>query len=157
MHFWLPLGIIEKIRKICFKFLWSGNQKSFGLPWTYWKNLENPKSLGGWGLKVPAVFAKALVAKNVWNIIHGMDLWVNIAVQKYIHPLNILEWIRTPIKKKTYISICWKAVLWAFDIVGNFLVWNIGNGNVVCIGVDPWIGCKWRHTFPSSMIEKLHW
>ena len=24
MHFWIPLGIIEKIRKLCFKFLWSG-------------------------------------------------------------------------------------------------------------------------------------
>ena len=23
MHFWIPVGIIEKIRKLCFKFLWS--------------------------------------------------------------------------------------------------------------------------------------
>ena len=36
------------------------------------------------------------------------------------------------------------------------MVWNIGNGNVVRIGEDPWIGCKWRHFLPSSMIEKLH-
>ena len=80
MHFLLPLGIIEKIRKLCFKFLWSGNQKSYGLPWTSWKNLAIPKSMGGWGLKVPVVFAKALAAKNVWNIIHGTRLWVKIVV-----------------------------------------------------------------------------
>ena len=114
--------------------------------------MANPKSLGGWGLKVTVVFAKALAAKNVWNIIHGKGLWVSIAVQKYIHPLNILEWIRSPVKKKKCISICWKAVLWDFDIIGNFLVWKIGNRTVVHIGVDPWIGCKWRHAFPSSMI-----
>ena len=99
--------------------------------------MANPTSLGNWGLKVLVVFVKALAGKNVWNIIHGTGLWVNIVVQKYIHPLNILEWIRSPVKKKKNISICWKAVLWAFDIVGNFLVWNIGIGIVVRIGIDP--------------------
>ena len=60
------------------------------------------------------------------------------------------------LKRKKCISICWKVVLWAFDITGNFLVWHIGNGNAVRIGVDPWLGCKWRHILPSSMIEKLN-
>ena len=36
------------------------------------------------------------------------------------------------------------------------MVWNIGNGNAVCIGIDPWLGCKWKHTLPPSMIETLH-
>ena len=120
------MGIIDKIRKLCFKFLWSGKHNSYGLPWTSWKILANPKSLGGWGLKFPIVFAKALAAKNVWNIIHGTGLWVKIVVQEYIHPLNILEWIRSPDKNKKNISICWKDVLWAFDIIENFLVWKIG-------------------------------
>ena len=31
MHFWIPLGIIEKIRKLCFKFIWEGNLDSSGL------------------------------------------------------------------------------------------------------------------------------
>ena len=53
-------------------------------------------------------------------------------------------------------SICWKAVLWDFDIIENFLLWNIGNGAVVHLGVDPWVGCKWRHIFPPYVIEKLH-
>ena len=94
--------------------------------------------------------------KNVWNIILGKGLWVKIAFQKYIQPLNILEWIRSLVKEKENISICWKAVLWAFDIIGNFLVWKIGNGTTVRIGLDPWIGCKWRHVLPYSMLEKLH-
>ena len=32
MHFWIPLGIIEKIRILCFKFLWTGYSDSSGLP-----------------------------------------------------------------------------------------------------------------------------
>ena len=112
--------------------------------------------MGSWGLKVPTVFAKALAAKNVWNIIYGSSLWVKIVVQKYIHPLTILEWIRSPVKNKRCMSICWKAVLWDFDIIENFLVWNIGNGAVVRLRVDPWVGCIWRHIFPPYVIEKLH-
>ena len=53
-------------------------------------------------------------------------------------------------------SICWKAVPWDFYIIENFLVWNIENGYVVSLGVDPWVGCKWRHIFPPYVIEKLH-
>ena len=69
MHFWIPVGIIENIRKLCFKFLWSRNKDSASLPWNSWKNLACPKFLGGWGLKIPAIFAKSLVAKSVWNLI----------------------------------------------------------------------------------------
>ena len=74
MHFWIPVGIIEKIRKLCFKFLWYGNKDSSGLPWSSWKSLACPKSMGGWGLKIPAAFAKSLTAKSVWNLIHGSGL-----------------------------------------------------------------------------------
>ena len=45
MHFWIPLGIIERIRKLCFKFLWARNSDSFGFP--SWKALARPKNLGG--------------------------------------------------------------------------------------------------------------
>ena len=39
MYFWIPLGILENMRKLCFKFLWAGNKESSGLPWTPWKTL----------------------------------------------------------------------------------------------------------------------
>ena len=92
------MGVIDKIIKLCFNFLWAGKQNSSGLPWISWKFLAMPKSMGGWGLKVPVLFAKALAAKKVWNIIHGSGLWVKIAIQKYIYPMNILEWIRSTVK-----------------------------------------------------------
>ena len=118
MHFWIPVGILERIRKICFKFLWSGNKYSTSLPWSSWKVLANPKSLGGWGLKIHALFVKSLAAKNVWNLINGTGPWVQIATQKYIYPLTLLDWIRVSVKKKKGISICSKVVLWSFDLIG---------------------------------------
>ena len=111
MHFWIPLGIIEKIRKLCFKFLWAGNLDSSRMVWTSWKSLVCPKILGGWGLKIPMVFAKALAAKNVWNLIQGSGPWVQIALEKCVSPLSLLDWIRTSEKKKKCMSIVWKVVL----------------------------------------------
>jgi hypothetical protein len=36
-----------------------------------WKNLALPKENGGWGLKNPFLFSKALATKNVWRLIQG--------------------------------------------------------------------------------------
>ena len=71
IHFWIPVGILKKIRKICFKFLWYGNKDSSGLPCTSWKTLACPKFLGGMGSKSLAIFAKALATKSLWNVING--------------------------------------------------------------------------------------
>ena len=77
-------------------------------------------------------------------------------MQKYISPLSILDWIRVDVKKRKGISICWKAILWSFDLIGQSLVWRIGARTKVRIGIDPWLGCKWRHILPDAMIDKLH-
>ena len=35
-------------------------------------------------------------------------------------------------------------------------MWQIWTGAKVHIGIDPWLGCKWRHNLPMTMIDKLH-
>ena len=47
-------------------------------------------------------------------------------------------------------------MLWSFDLIGDFLVWKVGNGASVRIGMDPWVGCKWRNLLPPHLIDKLH-
>ena len=102
------------------------------------------------------MFSKALVDKSVWNVIQGSGLWIQIVVQKYVYHLSLLEWIRSSVKQKRSMSICWKAILWSFDIIGNNLVQKIGNRVEVRLGLDPWVGCKWRHVLPQNLVEKLH-
>ena len=63
---WIPKGILEKIRRLCFYFLWSGSQVKKMMPWVRWERLALPKALGGWGLKNIFYFSKALAAKASW-------------------------------------------------------------------------------------------
>ena len=107
-------------------------------------------------MKIPVVFSKALATKSVWNVIQGSGLWVQIVVLKYVYPLSLLEWIRSSVKHKRSMSICWKVVLRSFHIIGKNLVWKIGNGADVHLGMDPWVGYKWRHLLPYPLVEKLH-
>ena len=35
-------------------------------------------------------------------------------------------------------------------------MWQVGNGAEVCLGLDSWVGCKWRHLLSLNLVEKLH-
>jgi hypothetical protein len=50
---WIPKGILEIIRRLCYRFLWSGKQEKKGFVLASWKKLALPKAKGGWGLKNP--------------------------------------------------------------------------------------------------------
>jgi hypothetical protein len=41
------------------------------------------------------------------------------------------------------------------SLVGNWLVWKIGRGEQVLIGLDPWIGCKEAYKLPTHLIHEL--
>jgi hypothetical protein len=57
---WIPKGILEKVRRLCFSYLWQGNKDKKVLPWVQWEQIVVPKALGGWGLKNIFSFSKAL-------------------------------------------------------------------------------------------------
>jgi hypothetical protein len=120
-----------------------------------WKKLVIPKSQGGWGLKNIFLFSKALVAKNVWRLIQGSGLWAQVIKDKYISPESIEEWVRKPIRHSHNASIIWKVVVMAFPLIGNWLVWKIGRGNKVQIGLDPWIGSNDAYRLPHHLVMDL--
>jgi len=44
---WIPKGVLEKIRRICCRFLWAGSKESSVLPWVAWDKIARPKEWGG--------------------------------------------------------------------------------------------------------------
>jgi hypothetical protein len=46
-----PKGVLERIRRLCYMFIWSRDQEKKGIVLVSWKKLALPKAQGGWGLK----------------------------------------------------------------------------------------------------------
>eukprot|EP00253_Pinus_taeda_P026727 PITA_26727 len=106
---WVPKGIIEKIKRICNRFLWTGSKQESVLPWVAWEKVARPKEWGGWGIKNLTDFSISLAAKSGWRIIKMENLWTKVVKRKYIDPTPLQEWIRNPIKKEKNASVVWKA------------------------------------------------
>jgi len=152
---WIPKGTLESIRRICFRFLWSGKKEDQTTPWVNWKRIAVPKGLGGWGLKNIFLFSKALAAKGGWRLLKTNSLWTRVIKQKYLPEENIEDWVRNPRKSHQGGSLIWKAVIKSFHLIENKLAWNVGNGHRLLIGRDPWVGCTLEHVLPGFVIDAL--
>ena len=49
----------------------------------------------------------------------------------------------------------WKAIVKSFNLIENSLAWDVGNGESVLIGRDPWLGYTHQHLLPLDVIEAL--
>jgi len=152
---WIPKGTLELIRRIFFRFLWSGMKECQVTPWVNWKRIAIPKGLGGWGLKNIFLFAHALAAKGGWRLIKTTSLWTRVIKQKYLPNESMEDWIRKPRKSHSGGSVIWKAVVKYFSLIESNLVWDVGNGARVKIGRDPWLGCERQHILPADVINAL--
>ena len=114
---WVPKGILEKIKRICFNFLWRSKQDKRVCPWALLECIALPKALGGWGLKNIYNFSKALVEKVGWRLINTTSLWTKVVWQKYIAPLSVIYWIQDLVRQGAGISVVWKVVLNSLDVI----------------------------------------
>jgi hypothetical protein len=90
-----------------------------------------PKDMGGWGIKNLNWFCKSLGAKSLWRLIHNSMLWGRVLKSKYFGNKSIKEWFRLPNKLGNKSLVGWKAMVEVVPIIGNWTVWQVGNGKNV--------------------------
>jgi hypothetical protein len=63
----------------------------------------------------------------------GMDYGIRLFFknQKYIEPISVEDCIGNPSNSIHNVSIPWKTIVLAFPLIGNWLVWKVGNGEKV--------------------------
>ena len=113
------------------------------------------KKFGRMGSKEHFFFSKALAAKSVWRLITIENLWTQVVNHKHIRPHTIHKWLRIPSKKVSLTSIIWKSMVLYFDVIGDGLVWRVGDGNKLCLGKDPWMGSGGAHLLLDPLIQSL--
>ena len=71
--FKLPKGLIKELEVLIRKFWWGYNDDSRKVHWVSWERLCDAKEVGGMGFKEIKKFNKALLAKQVWWMLHNPE------------------------------------------------------------------------------------
>jgi len=88
-------------------------------------------------------------------MIQGIYVWVQVVIDKYISHNTMEEWVINPLKQLNNVSIIWKVVTNSFHLVCDWLIWKIGKGDKMKIGLNPWVGSRDIHKIPLQMIQEL--
>ena len=59
---------------------------------------------------------------------------------KYLEGFTMEEWFRLEWKVTKGSSIVWKALVDAFSLVGNWIIWKMRDEKNTRIGEDTWVG-----------------
>ena len=150
----IPKGVLEKLHRICFSFLWQGQSKCHSRPWLKLESIAIPKALGGWGLKNIFLFLLSTCSK-MWMETIINSLWTEVIIQKYIAPCNLIAWVRRLEKVWRGGSIFWKAIIKSFTLISETLAWRVGDGTSVRLGMDPWPGSGLQDILAPDIWEHL--
>jgi hypothetical protein len=63
----IPKGILDKIRRRMFTFLWDGKKEKKAIHLIICKRIAKRKKTSGWGIKNIYTFGKSLAAKSFWR------------------------------------------------------------------------------------------
>ncbi|XP_013617193.1 PREDICTED: uncharacterized mitochondrial protein AtMg00310-like [Brassica oleracea var. oleracea] len=131
----LPQGITNRLRSTTSNFWWSSNQNSRGLHWIAWDEICTPKDLGGLGFRDLHDFNIALLAKQLWRLIHYPDsLLARVLKGRYYRHTSPLD------DHQSYSpSYGWRSIMAAKPLLTLGLRKTIGTGGDTRAWSEPWI------------------
>lgn len=116
--------------------------------------ISRPYRFGGWGIKDVRIFNIALILNSLWRSLFGKTLWSSLIQCKYIK-MDVFCWIRNPKLSSWNFSPMWWGFMKIFHCFKNDLIWQVGTGELICVGIDPIIGMEDHYTLPSSITRYL--
>ncbi|XP_056864269.1 uncharacterized protein LOC130511351 [Raphanus sativus] len=117
------------------KFWWSTKGNNRGLHWIAWEKICVPLEKGGLGFKDLLSFNLALLAKQLWRLLHHPNsLLACVLKGRYYRHISPME-----VKKSNSPSYGWRSILAAQDLLREGLRKTIGSGYNTRFWCDPWI------------------
>ena len=151
----IPYSILDKLRKLIFSFLWGSSSKHKKYHLIYWHLLARPTSLGGWGIKHLPSFSFSLRLKSFWIALNSNGIWHQLLSVKYMKKLPLHSWLREKCFILRNASVIWRGFLLTLSWLGKGILWHVGNGSAICLGVDPVVGMGTSFILPHDLRDYL--
>ncbi|KAH9792007.1 putative reverse transcriptase/RNA-dependent DNA polymerase [Citrus sinensis] len=116
---------------------WWGSKRNGGggINWMKWERMCKPKDFGGMGFKQIHIFNVAMLGKQVWKLLTSpTSLVAKVLKARYFPRSSILD-----ANLGFNPSFIWRSIMAAKDVVIRGRRIQIGNGQQVIIGKDPWL------------------
>uniref|UniRef100_A0A2N9EX83 Reverse transcriptase domain-containing protein n=1 Tax=Fagus sylvatica TaxID=28930 RepID=A0A2N9EX83_FAGSY len=133
--FKLPKKLCADLERMVRDFWWGHSGEARKVHWVNWGALCKPKQVGGMGFRELSKFNDALLAKQVWRLIHNKSsLLYRVLQAKYFPRSSIMD-----IRCSTKASFAWRSILKTRSVIQKGARWRIGRGDSVCIWRDKWL------------------
>lgn len=136
--FLFPLTFCQEIEKASARSFWGSTIENRKCHWAGWDVLTTSKAMGGIGFRELHYFNVAMLAKQLWRILHQPNsLAAQILKAKYFRRNELLQ-AQLGFKP----SYLWRSLLAARDLVLYGSAWRVGNGKEISIRNDRWVGVE---------------
>ena len=147
--FKLPLSLCHDIEVVIKNFFWGQQGERRKIHWKKWETLCLSKKDGGLNFKDLSKFNEAMLAKQVWRLIHDKESpFYRVFKVKFFPSGDIFS---AQLKSGSY---AWHSILGAWKVVAIGARWRIGNGLTTRVYSNSWLpsGGLGRITSPLSEI-----
>ncbi|KAH9683148.1 reverse transcriptase domain-containing protein [Citrus sinensis] len=148
----LPLDLCKELEIMMNSFWWgTKNRGGRGISWMRWEHLCKPKDFGGMGFKQLHTFNIAMLGKQVWKLLTRPESLVAKTLKARYFPrtsVNEAKLGHNP-------SFVWRSIVAAKDVVVSGSRIQIGHGQQVLIGQDPWLPDTNNGFITSRIHEEL--
>jgi len=152
----LPSAINQRIKQLTANFLWRGERSPIGFHLSSWNFIAKPKAMGGWGLRDVELFNKYLAAKYLWRVLFHQGIWSRLMRKKYMKGVKVTKWLRKEMEGYSIASLLWRNLITASPIIKGWLAWEVGSGNQIHVGMDPFIGGGSFYKLSDPLLYRLH-
>ena len=146
-----PLGLCHDIEALIKKFFWGQRGDRRKIHWVRWGELTKSKMVGGMGFKDLALHNDAILAKQVWCLLHNKtSLFYKVFKARFFPNYSIME--ATDSRSGSY---AWRSLLMGRDVLQRGARWQVGNGRTIKIWHHGWIPRKNSPFMASYQIESM--